>query len=252
MAIATLVAPFARFSGKVTAPGIAGTEGGVVCMPDADGRTLTRSLVQPANPQTAAQLFIRAAMTSITEAYQTLTLPQAEAWQAIAETITRTGRLGLNRTLSWTQLFQSVNSFRIQAGEAIAMDPPTLDSCTLPSAISVVASDDGSPDQTVEVKVTEPSVPAAGSFIAWRFTRDLGSAVRLARKTDYRYATTLMADSILPRQTVVGGGVYTYTLATDNLNVLGSQHIGVVGQVLTPHYYPAGIVQVKNILVDSV
>lgn len=248
MAIATLIAPFSRYSGSVKPGGVQGTTGGVVAMPDKNGRTITRTLVTPANPNTAHQQTIRAYLTNITEAYQSLSVAQVDAWSAIADTINISGRLGLVRKMTWTQLFQQVNSFRLQAGAVggIAMDPPALDSATIPTGVASVASDDGDPDQNVKLVVTETGAPTAGSFLAIRFTRNLASPVRLARKTDYRYISTAIADSIQGR---VIAGPFQYSVPAQSLNVNSGEYIGIHLTVLTPNFYPAGYLAVGNKLV---
>lgn len=246
--IARVLAPFSIISGKTVSPDQQAAASAVVAMPDTNGRTLLRSYVVPLNPQTSAQIAIRSDLTSISEAYQSLTQAQADAWKAIAAFITRTGRLGLDYTLSWTALFQSVNSYRLQDGQSIAMNPPTFDSCNVPSGIESIVSDDGDPSQQVDLTLTESSTPTTGSKIAIRYTRDLGNAVRQARQTDFRYPAAPV-DCILPRDVAAP---YAYQITSTRLNILADTHIGVQLMVLTPNYYPQQRLTFGNVVVQSV
>ena len=239
--IAKLIAPFAQVSGKQASPGGTIANSAVVAMPDNYGRTLLRNWVLPANPKTAMQSQIRSSMTSVAEAMQSLSQPQADAWKAIADGIVRSGRLGQNYRLSWTALFQSVNSYRLQDGQAVTLEAPALDTATIPARVTAVFTDDGDPTQNVEIATEDPT-PTALSRLAIRFTRNLGSQVRQARDTDFRYAAATTA-SILPRLGADG----VYAIETTGLNILSSTWIGVLITVLTPNGYPAGRLMVRNI-----
>jgi hypothetical protein len=248
MAIARLIAPFASLSGKVAAPDTQAAASAVVAMPESNGRTLLRSFVQPANPDTAAQTEVRAILTNITEAYQSLTQPQVEAWQAIAQEITNTGRLGLDYTLSWTMLFNRINSYRQLNGQAIVLDPPAQVGANVPTGVGTVNSDDGDPAQSLQIGIQESAAPTAGSFLVFRLTRNLGSPVRQARVNELRYITSSPAGSFKPRDTT---NPYIYSLASTRLNVFSDTNIGVEVLVLDAAYYPVGRLFAKNVVVDQ-
>jgi hypothetical protein len=193
--IARLIAPYAIISGKIAAPNTATASSAVVNMPDKNGRTLVRQFVVPNNPDTQWQSTARAAFTSISEAYQTLSQAQVEAWQALAATINNTGRLGLDYKLSWTSFFQQVNNYRLQNGAAITLTAPSLGGANMPTAIVNIASDDGSPTQQLEITLADSS-PTAGSWLAFRLTRDLSSPNRKARDNEFQYVGASAASII--------------------------------------------------------
>lgn len=243
MAICRLIAPFGAYSGKIGAPDSQDAASAVVAMPDNDGRTLVRRYVTPANPDTTAQQQMRAFLTSISEAIQSLTQPQVDAWAAIAAEIKRQGRLGLDYTLSWTALFQMVNSYRLQGGLEIVTDPPELDSAS--GALNVtVTSDDGDPDPELTFAITANA--STGRLFQIRITRDLGSPVRQARTNELRFPA--VPDECIQ---AAGTGNPTLTLTATRLNTLSTQRIGVRVLAITPHYYPGGVLFAKNVLVGA-
>jgi hypothetical protein len=247
MAIMRLLAPWSNASGTFSAPSLPASTSAIVAMPDPNGRTLARQFVVPANPNTTAQQAIRSYFTSISEAYQTLSQAEVEAWQAAAAEINRTGRLGLSYKMTWTQLFQSVNSYRLQAGEVITLTVPSTAGATVPATVASVTSDDGDPEQQVVITITEPATPTAGSFLAIRVTRNLSSPNRQARATDFRYPAP-SEDMIFPRDTT---SPYVYTFTATTLNVLSASYIGIDIRVLNAGYFPVGSLIKTNILVGT-
>lgn len=243
MAIVRLIAPFGNYSGKVGAPSSQDTSSAVVTMPDKNGRTLARRFVNPNQPDSTYQQDARALLTTIAEAIQTLSLPQVEAWQAIAQDIIRSGRLGLDYALSWTMLFQMVNSYRQQDGQAIVLDPPELDSVSGASGVAVT-SDDADPIQELSFDIL--AVAQANRKFQIRITRNLGSPVRQARTNELRYQNT-------PANCIVGavGANPQIALASSRINVYSGQWIGVSILTITPNYYPAARYFDTNVLVGS-
>lgn len=238
MAIARLIAPFSILSGTVTAPDSQAAASAVVAMPDKNGRTLLRNYVVPNDVGSAAQLQIRSWFSNVSEAYQTLTLDQAAAWQALARSINISGRLGLDYRLTWTALFQQVNSYRLQNGQTATLIPPALDS--LPTVtLTAVRSDDGDPIQ--EITFTTSLASSASGFLAFRVTRDLSSTSRQARRNELRYPAAPL-DCILPRSATVA----TYTINASRLNILVGMRIGVEILTLNADYVPVARVFVTN------
>jgi hypothetical protein len=242
--IIALQAPFARVSGTAGAPSTQNATGGIVMGPDASGRTIGRAYVSPSQPNTAAQLAAQARISTTVEAYQSLTIEQVEAWTALALQISAPGRLGLSKTMSWTQLFNQVNNYRLQDGQTIIFDPPAITAAPVVTAINSVASDDGDPDQVLTISISSATSSTTG-FLAFRFTRPMASPIRLARDTDLRYVTSTTA-SIIARLT---GTTTNYSLTATTLNVLSNTHIGVEVTVLNAGYVPTSRVFVKNTIV---
>lgn len=248
MAITRLIAPFASMSGKVIANGTQGPTGGVVAMPDTSGRTLLRSYVVPNNPGSVYQTTSRSYLTNISEALQTVSLPQVEAWRAIADSIVRSGRLGLDYRLTWNQLFAQVNTYRLMQGDTIVLDPPALDSANVPAAIESVNSDDGDPSQVLKVTLSEPVTPTTGSLVYFQFTRNLGSTSRLARDNEFQSVTS-DPDNV---QTRVVTPPQIYNMNCNRLNILSTMRIGARITIISPNGYQVARVVNRNLLVGTI
>lgn len=244
MAIARLIAPYANFSGKIVAPTTQPNTSAVVNMPDKNGRTLVRSYVYPNQPDSAAQQAQRAILTSVSEAMQSLSQPQVEAWKTFADFYNITGRLGLTYKMTWSQAFQRVNNYRVQAAQAPVLTPPSTSGATVPTAITAVTSDDGDPTQEIMITVTDPS-PTSGSFVAIRLTRNMETPQRQARDNEFVYPTG-SDDSIFARLT----SGFVYTITASRINILEGMYIGVEMTVLNSGYAPVGRIVNRNIIVD--
>ena len=213
-----------------------------MAMPDKDGRTLMRQFVNPANPQTTYQVQQRSFLTNIGEAMQQLSLPQVEGWKAIAETIERSGRLGLSYKIKWNQLFSMVNSYRLNANQVIVTTAPAFTPVAVPTGITGVISDDGDPIQNLVVTLSESGTPPA-SFVFFEFTRDLGSTSRSARDNEFQ-AVDFVPDNIKARDT---SSPYQYSITSERLNLIGGMRIGVRATILTSNYYPIAKITNRNI-----
>lgn len=242
--ISRLAMPYASMSGKASSPDTAVSTSAVVNMPDPNGRTLVRQYIVPNQPNSAPQLLSTSRFATVSEAYQTCSVAEVEGWQALAASIVRTGRLGLDYKLNWTQLFQSVNNYRLQHGSALTTSPPaSIATAPTPTAITAVASSDDVGSQDVILTITEAAAPGTTSWLAIRMTRDLGSPVRQARPTDYRYIATPTL-SILARD---NSSPYTYTIVTSTLNVYIGEYVGVEITVLNSDFIPVARIRNNNI-----
>lgn len=246
MAIARLIAPFATISGKINAPSQPTTTSAVVTMPDKFGRTLLRSFVTPNQPNSIYQLQSQAYLSSVAEAYQTLSQPQVEQWQALADQIEKSGRLGLDYNLSWTTLFQQVNNYRLRRLQAITLTPPALSFVNGPTAITSVQSDDGEPTQYLTVNWSAAAL-TVGSFFAIRVSRDMESPNRQARTNELRYPGP-DEDWIVP---IVTTGQTFYEGIATRLNLLTGMRIGVEIKVLNPDYVLVGRFFNSNIAITG-
>jgi len=240
------VSPFAILSGKFGAKLAQGQSGGVVAMPDPNGRTVLRTYVSPNQPGTVYQTTAQAVFTSVSEARQSLSQPQVDAWQAIATTITLSGRLGLDYTLNWSSLFTRVNSYRVMQGSAMVLDPPTLDTAPAFTFISIT-SDDGAPTPTLIITThNSAGYISPQGYMSFRISRDQGSAARQARKTDLRYVDTT-ENSILVRALTFGNT--TYNLTDTRFNTFAGQFIGVEVLALSENFYPSARLFITNVVV---
>ena len=246
MAIARLIAPFSQVSGKIAAPGAVAATSAVVAMPDRFGRTLLRNFVNPVQPQSLTQVEAQARLTTISEAYQTLSQPQVEAWQALANSINNSGRLGLDYRLNWNQLFQQVNNYRLQNADSIVLTPPTNTFVAGPSGFSEVTSNDGDPAQQLTFKLTETGTPGA-STLRFRVTRNLASPNREARTNELRFFAATF-DCFLARVT---SAPYNYVIDATTLNVYQGSYIGIEIITLNADYIPQARLFITNTQVQA-
>lgn len=244
--ILQLQAPIARISGAMGKPSGQNAVGGIVAMPDKNGRTLAREYVVPTQPNTSPQQLAKSRVSAIVEAYQSLSLSQVEAWEDAAQTIVNTGRLGQAVTMNWTQLFMQVNNYRLQDGQGIVEDPPALTAAPIVTQVDALLSDDGSPDQVLTLSFLTASASPSG-FWAIRYTRPLGSPVRQARATDFRYVNTpancLVARTDSTSQTVL----ITSTL----INIVPDDNVGIEIKALNAGYVPTSVFRVGNQIVAT-
>lgn len=245
--ILKLKSPVEQMSGALGSVATLNTTAGIVAMPDSNGRTLARDYVIPVQPNSSPQQLAKARVSAIVEAYQSLTLVQVDEWQALAEQINKTGRLGQDYKLNWTMLFQQVNNYRLQDGQAITSTPPSIAAAPIVTSITDLTSDEGIPDQALRLTFVTAAATASG-FWAVRFTRPLGSPVRQARDTDFRYVNTPAA-CLLPR---TNSTTQALDITSTLINIMVDDHVGVEIKALNADYVPTSVFVVRNRTVQSV
>jgi len=85
-----------------------------------------RELAVPVNPRTSFQTTARGNLADIAGTWRQLTPAQRLAWQAIAGTIVRTGRLGEVLQYNAYTAFMLLNGTRAVCGQSVLEDPPDL------------------------------------------------------------------------------------------------------------------------------
>jgi hypothetical protein len=85
---------------------------------------ISRAWVVPANPQTPAQMNIRAIMTRVAAGWRALTEAQRAAWTAVASGVQSASRLGTSGPLTGSQLFNKINCSLSIFGQAQVDTPP--------------------------------------------------------------------------------------------------------------------------------
>jgi len=83
-----------------------------------------RQKISPVQPQTPAQLQVRALLTTVSQAWRGLTVSQRLAWVTVAETFTNINVFGDNVPLTGFGLFVKLNRDLQTIGNAIITDPP--------------------------------------------------------------------------------------------------------------------------------
>ena len=79
----------------------------------------------PVQPRTAAQLAVRDYLTTNSKAWGTLTNAERAAWSAYASAHPTVDSLGSSITLTGAQMFVSINSLALAAGQATQTAPPS-------------------------------------------------------------------------------------------------------------------------------
>ena len=249
MPVATLIAPFAQYSGKVAGPlSLSSSDGAVVAMPQPNGQTNMRTMFTPVQPNTPAQLLARAQMASVSESYQSLTLEQVDAWKLLALDLTASNRFGADYSPSWNSIFSQVNNFRLQAGLAILLDAPSFTALPLIGTVgaSPVASEVAGSDYDIEVAL-EWLVPAAaidGTIYRIRLSRISSSPVLQIPEKELRIVTSTQALSFFA--TPAGGAPFKASFTATSLNYPVGSYVALEVLVLTAGYVPSQRISLRN------
>lgn len=236
MARATLIAPFARYAGRVQPPTSGQTTGAVVAMPSSDGRTFVRRDFTPDQPDSPYQVEARANMALVSEAFQSLVIGDVGGWRTLADTMTRFDSLGQRYTPSWAAVFNMVNNYRVAAGQPIittAPVPPTRARLTVQS----LASDDNTPDQEVIVTAGDGQ-PTAPGFVRVRISRPSASPIFQIPDEFLRYVTADTNESFFTLGSL--GSPAWLTLQATRMNIMSGFYYAVELVTLSADYVPVG------------
>lgn len=85
-----------------------------------------RTRAMPVQPRTVAQLNQRARMTTTSAAWRDLTDAQRAGWLSMGDLTARTDALGQTYTMNGFMAFTSVNNNKLQAGDALVDDAPSI------------------------------------------------------------------------------------------------------------------------------
>lgn len=85
-----------------------------------------RNRASPVQPRTPAQLNQRARMATNAAGWRALTDAQRAGWSSLGATISRTDALGQTYTLNGFMAYVSVNNNKLQAGDSLVSDAPTI------------------------------------------------------------------------------------------------------------------------------
>lgn len=149
------------------------------------GGAYVRTKVTPVNPQTLAQGAVRAALTSLSQAWRGLTEAQRLAWQGAVSAFTSTDIFGDIRTPSGINLYNKLNLNLHAIGEPAISTPPVAVSVGYVTDLALVAdasantiaatftAEGATSDQTVIVEAT-PCLSAGKAFVKSEF-RQIGT-----------------------------------------------------------------------------
>lgn len=102
-----------------------GSVGGMTASRNKGGQYM-RARTVPTNPNTPFQQVVREAMGMLASAWQTLTQPQRDSWNAYALNVTMANALGDQIQLSGLNWFIRTNTVAQQQGLALLTDAPTV------------------------------------------------------------------------------------------------------------------------------
>lgn len=126
------------------------------------GGSYVRTKVTPVNPQSTAQMAVRAALTSFMQGFKALTASQIAAWNAAVSNWTSTDVFGDIKNPSGINLYAKLNMNLDNAGQAALTTPPT------PGAVAGVALSGLTADSlpaTFTLASALPAVPAGETLI---------------------------------------------------------------------------------------
>jgi hypothetical protein len=123
---------------------------------------ISRALVIPVNPRTAAQLRVRGFLGSVASRWSALTQAQRDAWTAEAARHQSKPRLGQSGPLTGFQLYAKINCSRLVIGREVVTAPPAApNSGTLPVTGLTITNAAG----VVTLKLTTTQPPAEGTML---------------------------------------------------------------------------------------
>lgn len=175
-----------------------GKVGGAVYSKNKGGAYRKRRTV-PSNPQTAAQIAVRGKISTLSQAWKTLTSEQQAAWQAATPQFQYVNNLGQLQSYTAQALFMALNSSIRAANPSASL----LSSPPAPASITNVVP------STLEANVTAgvmevfsiafaPTVPAGHAVIV-QATRAMSPGVTRPSKSDFRQIGVIAAASTTPQ-----------------------------------------------------
>jgi hypothetical protein len=227
MAHILLQSPVARWSGKESQNN---PNGGIVLY-NLGSRTIGRSYARPDNPATAPQNAMRSYLATTSAGFNTLTINQKAAWQALGASLARKDRVGQSYTLNAKQAYCMCNFYRLLDGQALTPTAPVY------AYVGAVTDVQVQYITTATIAVTYTHALGAGvaKFFV-RFTPNLGGTVRQARRNELRICCTSYADAIITKPTTA-----TPTNMNDTrLGIDASWYIGCEVVSLDANYLPVG------------
>lgn len=115
--------PVCKVMAKIINIPISGKVGLQVDMPGRYGQ-VRRAWVIPSNPNTTAQMAVRARLTTAIAGYEALTQAQQNAWINAAKNMSTRSRLGMSGAMTGLQLYTKLNTTLAMLGEDPIDTPP--------------------------------------------------------------------------------------------------------------------------------
>lgn len=151
-----------------------------------------RQKVSGINPQTGPQMFERALMTTVSQAWRGITAAQRLAWNSVASTWVRINVFGDNVPLTGFGLYCRLNRNLQVIDQALIASPPAHSAVIGVDSTSLVAD---TTLGTLTLTFT-PAIPATQYLILYA-TKPVSAGVSFV-KSEYRYITILNPANISP------------------------------------------------------
>lgn len=163
------------------------------------GGAYSRVRVVPSNPQSSAQMAVRADFTYLSQAYRGLSATERQSWIAAVGNYARINRVGDKHNLSGNSLYVSLNKNLADVGiaaNATAPEPESVDTVAVSTAVadnssnSVVITLGGAVPANTSLKVFTTGTLSAGIASPGTKLRQIASfaashAAALTLTTDY-------------------------------------------------------------------
>jgi hypothetical protein len=180
---------------------ISGKSGGTVFSKNKGGAYLKNRVV-PSNPQTAKQIAVRSRISSLSQAWKSLTSEQQSAWQAATPSFQYVNNLGQLRSHTAQALFMALNSSIRAANPSASLltSPPAPAAITnvVPSSVTVSAA--SGIVSSVDIAFA-PTVPAGHAVIV-QATRGLSPGITRPSQSFFRQIKVLAAAAASPQELV--------------------------------------------------
>lgn len=188
MALITLVSPFATFRGRDS------VVGGGVLFPRGL-RSIRRTFVQPANPNTTFQQTVRSALTQASQGFSSLADGDLAGWESLSAALPRTDANGNSFNLQPKAWYVSVNTFRILDLQAITDVAPAATTEAAITSFDSVTRVGGPPEDQSNLIFSHAN---SGALFLIEATAVLPGTRRQPRDTDFRAWADTFAAIIIP------------------------------------------------------
>lgn len=156
------------------------------------GGAYLRTKVTPVNPQSTAQLNVRARLTGRSQAWKGLTQAQRDAWNAAVSLYARTDIFGALKNPSGFNLYQRINNNLLTVGAAAIVSPAQPGAVATVNIVSLTAVVAGG-----VVTMTLSGAVPAGTAVKVFATSPQSQGISFV-KSEYRLISTLPAATATP------------------------------------------------------
>ena len=195
-----------------------------------------RNRVNPVQPQTPRQTFIRNTLTDLAAAWRSLTAGQLLDWANLGAQIERTNTLGQIYTLTGLQAYIMTNSARINMGEASVDDAPILDVLPAILTATITATEGGA----IALTYTAQDSPA-GARLSIFMTDGFSAGRNFIRRSEFRWLVDAAGNVVSPFDVTA---VWTAKFGS----LLAGEQVAMLIQPWSPNRLPSTPVRATTIV----